>query len=171
MGYGSIATLLGISRQRVHQIYMGYKTLPKTNKTFIKKENGETIEIKMNERIFNSNFPKVIKIPKLADFFVKNPIKEGAKDRVREFVRIRDNHTCKICLRKWKVGKRRFDVHHLDEEREGKSSEKGVAKWDKEHTNRMITLCHKCHFNLDSVSKKMKVSKNRPVCNSSNQSK
>lgn len=79
----------------------------------------------------------------------------GSRDRVRELVRIRDKHTCQCCRKKWVIGTRRFDVHHLDESMEGRRAEKGICKYDKENMDKMITLCHKCHLNLDSVRRKM----------------
>ena len=74
------------------------------------------------------------------------------KDRLKEMVRRRDNHTCQICLKKWRKGQRRFDVQQLDEELEGKA---GLIYKNWKNLDRQITLCHKCHLNLDSVKKKM----------------
>lgn len=93
-----------------------------------------------------------------ADIKRKNilEIKSGGRDRFREIIRIRDKHTCQICLRVWKKGERRFDVHHEDEEQEGRSKERGICKRDKENMDKMITLCHKCHLSLDSVKAKMR---------------
>ena len=81
-------------------------------------------------------------------------MKYGTRDRIRELVRIRDKHTCQMCGARWRGG-RRFDVHHLDEKMEGKSADRGAASWDRKHMARMITYCHKCHFNLDSVRRKL----------------
>ena len=75
--------------------------------------------------------------------------------RIRELVRIRDKRTCQKCNKKWIEGMRRFDVHHEDEEMEGLGLYKGIYKADKENMNHMITYCHKCHLNLDSVRSKM----------------
>ena len=78
------------------------------------------------------------------------------KDYLRELVRRRDNHTCQICGRFWNFSeRRRFDVHHLDDQHEGKSAERGSYAIDKNNLDRMVTLCHKCHLNLYSVRKKM----------------
>lgn len=76
-------------------------------------------------------------------------------DRIRELVRMRDKKTCQRCLEKWKKGMRRFDVHHLDKRLEGRRNKKGAYKIDKKNMDRMITYCHKCHLNLDSVRYKM----------------
>jgi hypothetical protein len=70
---------------------------------------------------------------------------------IRELVRIRDGHTCQKCFRHWKPGARRFDVHHMDADQEGRSHEKGVVARDKASMARMITLCHPCHMKVDSV--------------------
>ena len=82
-------------------------------------------------------------------------ILEGTRDRIRELVRIRDNHTCQMCGRRWIVGNRRFDVHHEDESMEGKSHKRGITRYDRDNTDKMVTLCHKCHFSLDSVRRKI----------------
>lgn len=65
------------------------------------------------------------------------------RDHTRELVRKRDNYTCQSCHKRWRLNERRFDVHHL----------KGLCgklskNYDKVETMpRLITLCHKCHFN------------------------
>lgn len=75
----------------------------------------------------------------------------GSRDFARERARRRDNYTCQNCRKIWIEGTRRFDVHHLDDDMEGSRS----PKWDRENLDRLITLCHKCHLNLDAVRKKM----------------
>jgi|TARA_R100001530_G_scaffold2201_1_gene3662 transcriptional regulator with XRE-family HTH domain len=81
---------------------------------------------------------------------------EGRLNKIREIVRMRDNFLCQLCGFDWKLKKqRRLDVHHLDEDRDG-HGHKGACKWDSEHTDRMITVCHKCHLNLDISIKKMR---------------
>jgi 5-methylcytosine-specific restriction endonuclease McrA len=84
-----------------------------------------------------------------------NSIKNGGRDYAREWVRIRDKHTCQICMKVWVPGTRRLDVHHTDESQEGKSHIRGASASDKLNMDKMITLCHKCHLNLDSVRQKM----------------
>ena len=80
------------------------------------------------------------------------------RDFLREKIRIRDKHKCRKCKRKWKEGQRRFDVHHKNEHLEGKNGNPYRMNKGKH----MITYCHKCHLNLDSVRKKMiKGHKNR----------
>lgn len=74
-------------------------------------------------------------------------------DFVREKVRIRDKHTCQNCGKRWKKGQRRLDVHHLNGLC-GKLS----RTYDKvDSMNCLITLCHKCHMNLDEVRHKISV--------------
>lgn len=140
MTYLEISKLLGLSKQRVHQIDSGYKTAkpPISHKIFTYKKLGLKFELPKGE---NPN---------------QNGI-TGGRDYVREWVRIRDKHACQICLKKW-TGGRRLDVHHMDEAREGldryiKPGE--ICKWDRENMDKMITLCHKCHMNLDTVRLKL----------------
>ena len=133
--YSEIGRLLGISRQRVHQIATGWRIPPEHHKVLTAAKR------------------KLLGMPTdiIPDGFIN-----GGRDRFRELVRIRDGHTCQICRKVWNEGARRFDVHHQDEELEGLSDKKGACKMDKENFHRMITLCHKCHLNLDSVRFKMK---------------
>ena len=65
------------------------------------------------------------------------------RDYTRELVRIRDKHTCKDCGKKWVVGKRRFDIHHL----KGLCGKKSKGYDNVNKIKYLITLCHKCHFN------------------------
>lgn len=89
---------------------------------------------------------------------------EGARDKFREKIRARDNYTCQNCFRVWKPGKRRFDVHHLDEKMDGKSRIKGILKYDKANADKLITLCHRCHFGLDRTRER--IAKGKAVNNS-----
>jgi len=79
-------------------------------------------------------------------------IMTGSRDRNRELVRIRDNHTCQICGKVWGEGKRRFDVHHIDCDNKKTRKPDNLSN---EHSN-MITLCHKCHLSLPAHMEKMK---------------
>ena len=83
-------------------------------------------------------------------------IYNGGRNYIRELVRIRDNHTCQKCNKKWVTGERRFDVHHIDPNMEGKSKIKNIVKLDKENFDKMITYCHKCHFSEHSVRERIK---------------
>lgn len=138
MTFAAIGKLVGVSRQRIHQIHSGYKShripLFVSNYSLPPNRNYPISTIDISS--FNGE---------------KNPITEGSMDKIREYVRMRDKRTCQICGKIWKEGQRRFDVHHLDEEKESTRN----CFWDREHMDRMTTLCHKCHLNLDSVKKKM----------------
>ena len=81
-----------------------------------------------------------------------HPLKflEG-RDRTREMVRIRDNYTCQICKKSWEIGKRRFDVHHLDCDPSKTSSYDKISDLPL-----LITLCHKCHLQLTFDVEKLK---------------
>lgn len=123
-----IGDLFGLSRQRVHQI--------------INRDCGDDTEIPDNW------FPNPMP--------VSMTIADSGRDFLREKVRVRDNHSCQICGKRWEDGKRRFDVHHLDEELEGKN---GFQYGNNKRIDRMITLCHKCHLNLPHIKEKMKPKK------------
>ncbi len=81
---------------------------------------------------------------------------EGS-DYTREMVRRRDKHTCQKCGKKWKKGKRRFDVHHLN----GNCGKLSQSYDRVKSIHLLITLCHKCHLNLPEVRKKMSKKKSK----------
>lgn len=139
LSYSEIGELLGVSRQRIHQIITGYRS-----------PFAGPIVNPLNIKILTVRKREALGLPT-----EKNPIKSGSRDFVRELVRMRDDRKCQHCYFQWQEGMRRLDVHYLDEEQEGKSLQKGATKWDREHMDRMITLCHRCHFGLDSVRKKI----------------
>jgi hypothetical protein len=141
MTYREIGGLLGISWQRVHQIHTGYAYRP----LLIPPEK---------HKIWTEDKRKLLKIKGSP---AQNGITSGGRDWVRELVRIRDKHRCQMCFKQWRKGMRRFDVHHTNESQEGTSFKKHAAKRDKKNIDKMTTLCHKCHLNLDSVRKKMSV--------------
>jgi len=67
----------------------------------------------------------------------------SGRDYIREKIRIRDKHTCQICKKKWRKG-RRFDIHHKD------CDKKKTRGYDSlKNEDNLITLCHKCHMNLE----------------------
>ena len=72
------------------------------------------------------------------------------RERTRELTRVRDNHTCQSCGLKWDENMRKFDVHHLNGNC-GKYS-KGYDRI--KDISSLITLCHKCHMNLEEVKRK-----------------
>lgn len=65
------------------------------------------------------------------------------RDVTRELVRRRDNYECQDCHKKWKIGERRFDCHHIN----GMCGKLTKKYESAKHISGMITLCHKCHFN------------------------
>lgn len=74
------------------------------------------------------------------------------REHTRSLVRIRDKNTCQICFKKWKLGQRKFDVHHLN----GQCGKKSRGYDKVAEIDGLVTLCHKCHVSLDSVREKMK---------------
>jgi 5-methylcytosine-specific restriction endonuclease McrA len=136
MSYTQIGNLLGISRQRVHQIIKGYKS---------PSHETPTTRIPSNW-LASSNYDG-------------SGIKLEGRDFLREVVRKRDNYTCQICLRRWQQGEKRLDVHHLDENWEGKGKTKGCYEYDKQNLDKLITLCHLCHMRLENVKRKVATSK------------
>jgi 5-methylcytosine-specific restriction endonuclease McrA len=68
------------------------------------------------------------------------------RDKVREKIRTRDNHTCKFCGVKWDGKGNKFPVHHKD------LNNKKTRQYDRLEfeKNNLITLCHSCHINLHS---------------------
>lgn len=74
------------------------------------------------------------------------------RDFIREQVRKRDKYTCQKCGKKWKKGMRRFDVHHLN----GMCGKMSRGYDRVIYMDELTTLCHKCHFNTDSVIHKLR---------------
>ena len=128
--YTRIGKAFGVSRQRVHQILTGYKS--------------------------PSQEPKKTHIPwgwSAKDGYTKEGIWKkgmGGRDFLAEIVRNRDNYTCQICGKIWHEGERRLDTHHLDRNKENDHSCENYKNFDE-----MITLCHRCHLNLDQVRSSM----------------
>lgn len=83
-------------------------------------------------------------------------MKSGSRNRVRELVRIRDNHSCQLCGVQWKPGERRLDVHHKDCLKE---KTQYCDNYEREQKN-LITLCHTCHLNLPEHRKIMSEKRN-----------
>ena len=128
----AISKLLGVSRQRIHQLRTGY--LSPSNRV------GEPIDHKILTK------KKRIAIG-IGDFKVDSS--RGGREFINEIVRTRDNHSCQICGKVWVKGQRRLDVHHMDEHMDGKSRIPGILKYNRENLDKLVTLCHRCHFNLD----------------------
>jgi hypothetical protein len=70
------------------------------------------------------------------------------RDYVRQLVRKRDDFTCQSCFQQWEEGRRHFDVHHLD----GLCGKKSKGYDRVGEIGKLITLCHRCHFNHDQFS-------------------
>lgn len=158
VSYKKIGELLGISRQRVHQILTGYiSPFAKRLEEEQKKRAAEA------QKRVNALIVKIIhkKIPKGVSLSSITGIHQGSRDQLRELIRIRDNHTCQLCNKKWKKGKRRFDVHHNGDDIDGKTPDMTVDNLDRKNIDRMITLCHKCHLNLYMTTKKMREGKKK----------
>jgi len=119
----------GKSYSEIGRMYeLSYQRIMQILKTDYKKDT----EFKVNK------FPQLRKLQ--------------GRDWVREQVRIRDNYTCKVCGKKWEEGKRRFDVHHKD------CDKNKTKKYNKlNEINNSITLCHKCHLNLFKHKESMKI--------------
>lgn len=84
-------------------------------------------------------------------------------DVIREMIRIRDCHKCQSCWKEWIPGQRRFDIHHLN----GLCGKRSRSYDKVRDIENCITLCHKCHLNLEEVKYKMATRtsprKNKPV--------
>ncbi len=137
----AISKIYNVSTQRIQQIRTNYKN---PNIKIVKPQDHKIYTSKKREYM---NIPsvKVEHTPSLA----------GGRAHVCELVRIRDNHTCQKCGKKWVKDMRRFDVHHNDEKKDGKSRSMGIIQWNYKNFNKLVTLCHKCHFNLDMTRRKM----------------
>ena len=63
-------------------------------------------------------------------------------DELRKLIRERDSKTCQLCNRTWKIGNRKFHIHHID--------------YNKENTelDNIITLCTSCHMKTNSKYKR-----------------
>jgi len=137
-----IGNYFGVSRERARQIIHNIKTYIPTG---ISNAHSKKF-MRRIEEIQKLGF-EIENIAKLTG------MKGGSRDRLRELVRIRDNHTCQICGKVWDRTKRRLDVHHLDENLE---SDNGRPCLMNKLFNRMITVCHKCHLGLPHIRKKHK---------------
>jgi len=135
--YREIGEKFGISRQRVYQIITGYKSPENRPISIFNKKVIEFSEINNSFNFLQKGIAKSI---------------NGGRDRHREIIRIRDNHTCQICGKVW-IGGRKFDVHHLDCD---KRKTKQCDNLETEKDN-LITLCHKCHLNLPEHKKKTQI--------------
>jgi len=74
---------------------------------------------------------------------------------IRNLIRLRDNYTCQSCGLYYRGDKKNLHAHHLDKEMEGSK----CPEWDKEHMDRLVTLCQSCHklatWNIDTPIKEL----------------
>jgi hypothetical protein len=54
-------------------------------------------------------------------------------NHLKNIIRSRDNNTCQYCFKKWCIGERKFNIHHIDYNKKNCSPEN------------LITLCLSCH--------------------------
>lgn len=133
-----------LTRERVRQIEVvnlkrtTYKSGEPLKLTWEKLKRTKAVE---ELKILNKRKRKFLGLPINIIY-----ISGGGRNFVREMIRIRDKQTCQRCKKKWKEGKRKFDVHHLDEKMLGKTLSKGVIRYDKTNMDKLITFCHKCHY-------------------------
>lgn len=155
--YTKIGTYLGLSRERIRQIYnYDYHT-----KELDIKCKGCKEEITVNNRSF-----KYCRKCRL------NLNLHSGRGYVRDMVRKRDKYTCQDCgeIRTPQEVKRynskfpdlkgrikMFDIHHIDG-RCGKNS-RGYDRID--DISGLITLCHKCHYNRPEHRSKSKSFSNK----------
>src|SRR3954454_3179352 len=85
----------------------------------------------------------------------------GSCERFHEEIRARDDWTCQICFKNWSPGTRRFDVHHLEPEMEGRHQELAVLEYDRRHPERLVTLCRACHSGMEHIRSKMKAGRRK----------
>ena len=78
------------------------------------------------------------------------------KDRTRMVVRARDNFKCRSCGKKRtpkqakRYKKRLFDVHHLN----GICGKKSKSYDSIKNIDKLITICHKCHYQRNDFAQK-----------------
>lgn len=139
---------LGISRERVRQLLLPTKKL-KINVFVCPKCSNEQKSFRKTaplclECLSEKRQKRNKKLQVLNDIFKGLPEwKQQGRERTREIVRYRDNHTCQSCGHKWGKGERSLDVHHLG----GLCGKKSLGYDSVKDLDTLITLCHKCHFN------------------------
>lgn len=154
MTYIAIGKILNISKQRVYQLLTGYRSpcqLPFLTREERKLNKLERERINKERNIENeAMLQQKIRTGELLNIAGLGHIQ--GREFTREAVRRRDNYTCQSCGKIWEEGQRRFDIHHLN----GICGEKSRGYDRVTDGKDMITLCHKCHLNLESVREKMR---------------
>jgi hypothetical protein len=134
--YGKISRRFHISGERVRQIIAYGKPEPHI---VLKKETKERVDRRI---VVNRKTGKKMTFNAHAEKYGFQ-----GRDYVRERVRVRDGHTCQSCgvfrHPSMRLGKRSLDVHHLD----GLCGKKSIRYDRVSEIDRLVTLCHKCHFN------------------------
>ena len=160
--YAEIGKAFGVTRQRVHQIYKNYIS-PSDQR---KKTRRAKILAELVEKYKSTPQKEPKKI--YAGILEENGLAhlEG-RDRARMMTRIRDDFTCQDCgvrrtnkevfsqnkKQKGLIGKiKNLDVHHTHDMC-GKNS---IGYDSIEDISKMITLCHRCHFNRPEHKTKRK---------------
>ncbi len=133
-----IANKYGVSWQCIHQM-LGY-----ISPIQLKRRKASRIRSKLKEKLLLKNLQKVLGKDVLVGNMTRlTGMEFGAREKIREIIRIRDNHTCQVCGIEWVKGERKLDIHHLDNKKEK------TRQCDKlSEAKNMITLCHNCHLNL-----------------------
>ena len=157
-----IGKQFGISRQRVYQILNREKCKQRERINSAKKDIIQKKIRNMGVEEMQEYLLEIVKKNQQQNpigEYLKNITKNtgiggGSRDRIRELVRLRDNHTCQMCGKKWRRGQRRFDVHHII------GDFQDSRKADRSFENQ-ITLCHKCHLRIDGW--KMRKSARREI--------
>lgn len=129
LSYRKIGDILGVSWQRAWQLDKDY-VVP------AQKISAEKLKIMTKRKRIFLGLPEKV-----------NYIGGGGRNFTREIVRQRDKQTCQKCKKVWKEGMRKFDVHHLEESMLGKTRDKETLKYDRDNMDKLITFCHKCHYN------------------------
>lgn len=135
--YEDIGKEFAISRERVRQICLPPHL----------RARSAWYSISQNNRLTCYICRRPVQSRKFCESCIAaNRLNQGGRDLTRGIVRGRDNNTCQVCGYKWKgTEKKRLDVHHL----EGLCG-KLTKKYDgPEMIHKLITVCHKCHYNLD----------------------
>lgn len=146
-GVSKLATKFGLTRQRIYQILN-----PKNQIKDYKIVDGRMNCLICRKWIGCGNGGARNYCGKCVSLYKVGGM---GRDLTRNYVRARDNNTCQVCGKrgawggKGVNGPKRLDVHHL----------KGLCgklsrKYDKmESAYYLITVCHKCHYNLEDHRK------------------
>lgn len=147
--YREIAAILNVSAQTAHNIhkpkyYYYFIFLKKCSKCGYKVHDSNSRKAKCSNCIELKKEQTALKRKEFKAIFKNSPawLCKG-KDRTREQIRHRDKYTCQMCGKKWDGKSRRFDVHHLD----GVCGKKSKQYDSMSDADKLITLCHKCHYN------------------------